>query len=159
MEEENKLHITEIDQISSSEQLNMMKVAMPYMNYNMQKTMALLIKSTEIMNTMNYFNDVGDLQACDLNPKKMDTEQFLVEIKEVVSPKQRETLDVLMNIFKANDFYSTYKNKMGNSNSGNNNNKNNLNNNINMMSLMEQFLTSEQKATFDAVNMMFNNMN
>ncbi len=95
--DEKDLKPTDLDYAIASQQLQMLKVAIPYMNIPHQKTMALYIKIRELMRTMDFFdhNDEGMMSICSLDQEHSSPADMLEAIKPYVAPKEQEFVDLI----------------------------------------------------------------
>lgn len=162
-----------------SHTLDLVKAAFPYLDSQSQQTMGLVIKAGELYETVHTFHQEGQVAALSLPRGSIDIEALLNGIRGVCTPKEREIVDMILNLFKMKNMYQTYSvlasamasqseetqdqrdGEPGNEEHDETQNKGGLfgmNANPNMMELLESFLTPEQKDTFDNLSMMLNTM-
>ena len=158
-----------------SHTLDIIKAAFPYLDSQTQQTMGLVLKTGELFESIQSISQEGSVTSLSIQKHSIDIEALLNGIRDVCNQKEREFVDIILNIFKAKNFYHTYTtltaamaSQSDNSNpSGDTNSTANpsnldgmfgMNGNSNMMEVLESFLTPEQKDTFDNLNMMFSVM-
>lgn len=57
MENKKAVIMTEFDRVTLDESLQMLKVLIPYLDFSLQKSIALVIRIKELENTINYYNN------------------------------------------------------------------------------------------------------
>lgn len=98
----NTENITWFDSIISSRQMQIIKSALPYIPFNEQKTISLIVKFTELKNTLKLFDGNSDetLSVCSDNEED-NLAEMLNSIKPYCTDEENEKLDVIYNIFTA----------------------------------------------------------
>lgn len=150
---------------SMTHAVDLMRAAFPFLDSDTQQSVDLLIKTEELM--QNFQNVNNKVSAFSINKKSIDLEGLLKGIRDVCYPKEREIVDMLLNVFQAKKFYETYatiKEAMASQTDKSENTESKssnmfgMNNNANMSEILDAFLTPEQKSTYENLSMMFNLM-
>lgn len=122
------------DTIVNSNKMNIIKAAIPYMNLENQRKIALLVKFIELINTMNLYNNYSINEIPELNKSNTTKRDMLMAIRPSCSDKNKQLIDMILNINNLQSMFNTMNNKknelMDNSglnNDFNNNNEENLN--------------------------------
>lgn len=106
---ENKTTFTPYDEAMQTRKLQMLKTMVPYLANNMQKQAALLIQIIECKNAMSIFSaDNNSLAACEIPEGSNRTTALLGELKQYCTPKERDTIDTLLNLFCIMDNYELF---------------------------------------------------
>ena len=90
------------DEQIQSRNLQMLKIAIPYIDAPMKKTLAVFIKYIELQKTMSLF-DQGNLEALSISSQATPQEkciQMLSEMKGIMSDKERDSIDNFLNMFQ-----------------------------------------------------------
>lgn len=166
---------------SSNHTIDIIKAAFPFLDSDLQQSANLVIKTGELMDTFHEFEQEETVTAFSLQKQSIDFESLLNGVRTVCNQKETELIDMILNIFKAKNLYSTYTTlaSVMAPQTGNDNNASNLGNlgnlgglgnlgnlgsilgmdgNSNVMELLSSFLTPEQKDTFDNLSMMMSVM-
>lgn len=145
--------------------IEIIKAAFPYLDSNSQESMDLIIKTGELMNTVNSLSHKDKVRTFSTEKPEIDIEGLLTNIRAVCYEKEREMVDMILNFIKAKNLYNTYATLSSVMASQSENSENSTGGgifggegNLNMMELLESMLTPEQKSTFDNINMMFSVM-
>ncbi|BBF43901.1 hypothetical protein lbkm_2589 [Lachnospiraceae bacterium KM106-2] len=150
--------------------VDLMKAALPYSNYNAQNSMNVLIKATELADSLQDMTTPPDLSSCDIKNQNTNPEELLMNIKPVCTPQESEFVDMLLNFMQARKIYHAYQeynttNQVHASDMKNQNNSQNNNQQTNtgfprgpLDFLMSQ-LSPEQRNMFENMRMMINSMN
>lgn len=102
--------LTEYDELVQTRELQMLKSMLPFVATQHQMPLAILIQSMEFKNTLRMFQtNANALTACAL-PKDTDKKTAMIQtLKKFCTPKERETLDNIMNIMYIMENYETFK--------------------------------------------------
>lgn len=144
--------------------LYIIKECMPYLDYKTRKLMNTIVKSSEFISCFSNRNEPS-LSICEAEQNISDIEGMLLHIKEICKEQEKEILDILINFFKAQKLYNTYKLKAEAEETNyfeNENYKTTLDSILhsnNIMDIIKLILTPEQRNTFDIINMMMSNQN
>lgn len=161
-----------------SHTLDIIKAAFPYLDSDSQQSLDLLIKMGDLWNTFQSLRQRDTVTTFSLRKQSIDVEALLTNVREVCYDKEREIVDMILNMIKAKNLYDTYvtltqtmasqsdfsDNQDNSDNSDGTNNSNTsgglfgMGGNNNMMEILSSLLTPEQKSTFENINLMFNTM-
>lgn len=114
MEQENLY--TEYDGLVQTRELQMMKSMLPFVNTKHQKPLAILIQSLQFRNTVRVFqNDENALSACSItvNNEAEKRNAMLQTLRSFCTPKEKETIDTLLNILCMMETYDSGGNMLG----------------------------------------------
>ena len=151
MEENERLTMTALDAKVSPRHLQMIKAAIPYVHLTEQRFLSIYVKFLEFKNTMDFFSvDDDQLQACSLNADSSDPMNMLNDIRPFCTDSERETMDMLLNVFQAMNLYRAYQSST--SSSGESAGP------ANSMDALKSMLSPEQQAMFDTYSAMLSNM-
>lgn len=89
--------------------LDVVKAAMPHVHPRAQGGMKVLLKTSDLMSTIENGGQDEEISAMDLEAWKPEPEELLLSIKEVAYPQESDMLDVILNMFKARKLYSAYQ--------------------------------------------------
>lgn len=108
--EQEQTALTEYDGLIQTRELQMLKTMLPFVSVQHQMPLAILIQSMEFKNTIQMFqNNANALTACAL-PKDSDKKSAMIQsLKRFCTPKERETLDNIMNIMYIMENYESFK--------------------------------------------------
>ncbi|BCN31993.1 hypothetical protein bsdtb5_32880 [Anaeromicropila herbilytica] len=145
--------------------LDIFRTATPFLDSRSRRNVNMIIKMTELTESLREYNTPNDLSACSLGEDKIDTEGMLLEIKSVCTPKERDFIDLIINFMKAKNLYNTYQTIASASPSSASNQKNTssnpfgFNDNSNMFEMLLSFMPPDQKNNFDTLSMLMSTMN
>lgn len=102
---------TPYDEKMQTRQLQMLKTMVPYLAGNMQKQMAVFIQCMEVKNTMSMFQGASNgLSICEV-PQGTDKRLAMLNaVRQYCSPKEQETIDLMLNLFSIIDNYDLFNN-------------------------------------------------
>lgn len=107
MDQEN--YITEYDGLVQTRELQMLKSMLPFMNLNNQMPIAILIQSMEFRNTLRVFqNNANALTTCSINNEPEKRNAMLSTLRKFCTPKERETIDNILNIISIMENYDAF---------------------------------------------------
>lgn len=142
--------------IFNSHYIELMKAALPYMNPQAQKSVEILVKTEELMDAVQTFDDVSELSAANLRRENAEPEIVLNQIKALCTKEEQVMIDNLLNIITIQKLIQGYRsfttlqqNSPDSSHSSNDR----------LMEFLLAQLTPEQKNNFDSINMVLNTMN
>ena len=102
---------TEYDNLTQSRELQMMKSMLPFVSSRQQKPLAILIQSLQFRNTVKMFQDNENLlSACSI-PVSNEAEKrnaMIQTLRKFCTPKEKETIDTLLNIMCMMETYDTF---------------------------------------------------
>ena len=99
--EQDDLKATELDRMTSSHELQMLKAALSYFPAGPRRLLSLVIKARELKNTVELFSSPDALSICSVSGQRGFFEA-LSEIKEYGSPEEKrsfERLETMIQLF------------------------------------------------------------
>lgn len=152
----------------SSDPLNhtmeIMKAAFPFLDSDTQKSMDFLLKASDMISSLQNIQNTEHISAYSLRKKNIDLEGLLNNIRNVCYEKEREIIDMILNMIQAKNMFQMYhefsKTMSSSSNdteydSNSDNNFTTMFGNGNMADILGTMLSPEQKDTFDNIQMLF----
>ena len=102
-------YITEYDELVQTRELQMLKSMLPFMNLNNPLPLAMLIQSMEFRNTLRVFqNNTNALTACAITNEADKRSAMLSTLRKFCTPKERETIDNILNIMCIMENYDAF---------------------------------------------------
>lgn len=149
--------------------VDIMKAALPHLDSQTQESASLIIKTSELMDSLQSVRNNDHVSAFSLNRQSIDIEALLNSIRNVCYARERQLIDNILNFLRMKNMFETYsalsgmmasQQSTGENQEGNKENSSNGGSgfNPNMMDILGTMLTPEQKSTFDNLSMMFNMM-
>ncbi|WP_113674701.1 hypothetical protein [Vallitalea guaymasensis] len=89
---------TEIDTIVNSNEMNVVKAAIPYMSLENQRNLAVLIKFIELMKTIKLYNNPAINEIQELNRPNITKRDMLYALRSRCSDKNKQIIDIMLNI-------------------------------------------------------------
>ncbi|TCK92862.1 hypothetical protein EDC19_2018 [Natranaerovirga hydrolytica] len=98
-----------IDQVTTNENMKVLKAAIPFFEHNLQKQIAVLVKLLELKNTFSLYDseEVKDIQQ--LNLSNTNKEVMLQNIREVCSDCNKNVVDIFLNMMNINKLFTNYQ--------------------------------------------------
>ena len=104
---ENENTVTPFDLEFSSKPLQILKVMIPYMAPQEQRSLAMMIKIMELQKAAALFNGKSSaLQTCSIEDPGERMTQMLNDIKTYCFDKEKETIDMVLTMIQ---MFSTYE--------------------------------------------------
>ncbi|MGN6714114.1 hypothetical protein [Anaerocolumna jejuensis] len=149
--------------------VDIMKAALPHLNGQTQESASLIIKTSELMDSLRTVGSNEHVSALGFDLQNIDLEALLNSIRNVCYASERQIIDNILNLLRMKNMFETYSalSSMMASQPGTGENPesnkddpggNGTGFNQNMMDILSTMLTPEQKSTFDNISMMFNMM-
>ncbi len=113
MEQENLF--TEYDDLVQTRELQMMKSLLPFVGTKHQKPLAIFIQSLQFQNAIRVFqNNENALSACSVNvSSEAEKRSAMIQtLRNFCTPKEKETIDNLLNILCVMESYDSFSNEM-----------------------------------------------
>lgn len=104
--------MTPFDLLTCSDSTRMLKLMLPFIPPANQRSLAMLIKVTELQQTIKYFQGFPvDVTGCDIkegriNGEKLSIMEILSSIKDYLPPSQQESLDSISQIMQMMELFS-----------------------------------------------------
>lgn len=103
--------LTEYDTIVQTKELQILKSMLPFANPNTQMPLAILIQGLQFQSTIKKFqNNANLLSACSVNNEPDRKTAMIQTLRKFCSPKERETIDTLLNIMCVMENYDAFNN-------------------------------------------------
>lgn len=103
--------LTEYDTIVQTKELQILKSMLPFANPNTQMPLAILIQGLQFQSTIKKFqNNANLLSACSVNNEPDRKTAMIQTLRKFCSPKERETIDTLLNIMCVIENYDAFNN-------------------------------------------------
>lgn len=148
--------------------VDIMKAALPHLDDQTQESADLIIRTTELMDTLQSARSKEKVSAFSLQRQNIDLEALLSSIRNVCFSRERQIIDSILGFLRMKTMFETYSALSGmmsqSESTGNADNNTGTNTgfgsgfNPGMMELLESMLSPEQKSTFENMSMMFNMM-
>lgn len=104
-------HMTPYDEMMQTRELQMLKTIVPYMNQNRQMQMIMFIQYLEFQHTYKMMRSGSSaLSACEIPEGTDKRTAMLNDLKCFCTPKEKETIDTLLNLFCILDNYELFLN-------------------------------------------------
>ena len=102
-------YTTEYDGLIQTRELQMLKSLLPFASIRSQMPLAILIQSMEFRNTVQLFqNNANVLSACSVHNEPDKRSAMLQTLRRFCSPKEKETIDNILNIICVMENYDTF---------------------------------------------------
>lgn len=98
------------DTLFTTNHIRMLKIIMPYFEYQTQQSMAVYIKFLELQYTMSYFkNRPYSIRNCIPAPEPFDIQKMCRDIIPYCSPKEKRQMEQMAQMF---DTFHNYQDMM-----------------------------------------------
>lgn len=106
---EQEQYITEYDELVQTRELQMLKAMLPFLHVKSQLPMAILIQSMEFRNTIQMFQNNADvLSTCAVKDDTDKRSAMLQVLRKFCTPKEKETIDTILNIMCVMENYESF---------------------------------------------------
>lgn len=166
MIDEQDLKLTDLDYLTGSHHLQMMKAALPYMEVPEQRLMSVFVKFNELQRTISLFQDeeVAALGICSLEEKKSPMD-MLKAIKPFGNTMEQDFIDLISNFMMGSRMANAYQESMDNpdtisaqnTHTGNTESVNSFAKRIPLEQL-KGFLSPEQQSRMETMQMLIQTM-
>lgn len=115
MSNEQTLKMTELDYLTASPHLQMIKAALPYINIQEQRIFSLLVKIGELQRTVQLFgnSEEGDLSICSLeDDAPASPVDMLNAMKPFGTEAEQDFIDLIVNFLQGSQLYQSYMDSM-----------------------------------------------
>lgn len=143
MNQETPYPMTPFDIKITDDNLQMMKLLLPYVPPPMQKMLGVYVKFLEMQHALDYFHS-ATLDAQSFEQKRNSLFTMLSEIRPYLRGKQTDMIDQLLQASQMMEMFQTFQDMSSD--------------NADPMSMMMGMLSPEQQAMFETYNDMFANM-
>lgn len=101
----------DIDTHIDSKEISMLKTILPYVDFNTQKQLGIMIKFMELKNTLEYYNNLEEPIESQFsrhaNPNK--TKDMLRSIKKFLGDDEQHFIDIILKTYDMQDMLSKFK--------------------------------------------------
>lgn len=105
MDEKDQDHVLAFDTLFTTNQVQIIKCLLPYLDYEMQKHLAIMIKYQELKYTISYFQN-HPYQICSCSKAdKPDIHKLLPSLLPYCSQPQKDMLKQIEQMFSAMEMY------------------------------------------------------
>ena len=101
--------------------MDMLYEAMPYVNMNFKKPLAIYLKIQEMQEIIRGFDNSETLSACGLNESNYSLEDMIAAMRKKATGKPAAQLDMMLNVIQATKVYRTYQQLLSSNNSNDSN--------------------------------------
>lgn len=139
--------MTHFDSLTTTEELQMMKLMLPFTPASTRPMMAVFIKFQELQNAINIFRDPRQDRKIRAFEKKMDSPMdILEEMRPFMKEQDRSSLDMMLSAFSMMDMMNMASEASeGSGGSGG----------MDPMDMVKGMLSPEQQEAFESYNTMF----
>ena len=107
MNNNNQMLLTEFDVATTNQEIQMLKAFIPFVDINLQRTLALCIRLFELINTLDFYNHIGE--NCPLNRKSKDKKAIFEEIKKYCPKENMEMFEIMSNMDNISEYLKMYQ--------------------------------------------------
>lgn len=142
------MELTPFDQMISSQNMQILKVLLPYMPPDSQRMMAIYVKFSELQHTLNLFQDFSKLvQIQNFEKQTLSPLDMIHEIQPYLSKNASDMLDMFSNMMNTMEMVKSFQEMSDTDGSSDPA--------FDPMSMMKTMLTPEQQDMFDTYQTMF----
>lgn len=101
---------TTFDVETQSQNIQILKTVIPYMDGNNQKNFAFMVKFLEMQHVMTLFENNSSVCMCSSNDPSETTMMLLNDLRKFISPQEQDNMDMMMNalqMFSSNNLFSS----------------------------------------------------
>lgn len=150
MDQNEKIYMTPFDSMVSSQQMQTIKLLLPYVPPARQSFLAVYIKFMELSRTMEVFHNPGkNMHSQAFGKDSLSAAEILGNMKPYMPQGSSDTIDTILNILTTMEMVSTFQNSDMSGGEGGSGMD------FNPMDLMKGMLSPEQQDMFDMYNAMF----
>lgn len=136
------MEVTEFDLATTSQEIQMLKAFIPFVEPSLQRTLALCIRLFELINTLDFYNHIGE--DCPLTRKNKDKKAIFNEIKKYCPKENMEMFEMMSNMDNISEYLKMYQ-AMSTPSKENN-----------QSDVLKNFLTPEQQKMYESYKDMLN---
>ena len=158
--------MTEFDMITQPDYIQLLKAILPFMEYNMQRSISTLIRTSELKNTMRFYSSPVNCNIFKCNSSGINfntpiseilgNEQLINTVKTYCSGNIVNMINTYRNLNKMSDMFNMmdiFNNSSSNNSSSNNDEiHNDKNNNGNIMNSSQKDLYNEYIKQLDSLD-------
>ena len=110
MNKNDSLRMTPLDQMVSSESLQLLKAAIPYTPPDLQKFLSIWAKMQELSNALSLFPGSSGIQSMSVDTPKTSTADMLSDILQFASGETKKTLEQVSSALTAMQMFQSLQN-------------------------------------------------
>lgn len=92
--------------------LQMLKAAAPYVGAQARVPIHIIIQAGELAHQLRRMPEEAELAACDFEDDRADIEGMLVHVQELSAPRERESIQTMLNFIRAGKMMQAYQSFM-----------------------------------------------
>lgn len=92
--------------------LQMLKATAPYAGARARVPIQLLIQAGELAYQLRHMPQEAELAACSMEDDRADVEGLLLQVQQLSTPRERETIQTMLNFVRAGKMMQAYQNFM-----------------------------------------------
>lgn len=92
--------------------LQMLKAAAPYVGAQARVPIHIIIQAGELAYRLRHMPEEAELAACDFEDDRADIEGMLVHVQELSAPRERESIQTMLNFIRAGKMMQAYQSFM-----------------------------------------------
>ncbi|MEF9944974.1 MAG: hypothetical protein RR869_04425 [Lachnospiraceae bacterium] len=143
MEQNEKTPMTPLDQLVSSQELQTLKLLIPYTPPARQQFLAVYVKFMELQRTMSVFQNFGsDIHIQDFDREIVSPADMIKEMKPYLSANGSGTIEKVLNMMSMMELVSSFQTA-------------DTGDGINPLDMMKGMLTPEQQEMYQMYSTMF----
>lgn len=136
--------MTPFDRLTTTQELQMMKLLLPYTPASSQRMLAVFIKFQEMQNTIKFFAKFKQGEKiADFDKEMSSPMDFIEELRPFMGEKERSSMDMMMSAMSMMEMMNSMTSE-GSEGGG-----------MDPMEMMKGMMDPEQQEAFEAYNMMF----
>ena len=101
------MELTEFDIATTTQEIQMLKAFIPFVEPSLQRTLALCIRLFELISTMDFYNHLEE--DCPLNRKTKDKKAIFNEIKKYCPKENMEMFEMMSNMDNISEYLKMYQ--------------------------------------------------
>lgn len=101
------MELTEFDIATTTQEIQMLKAFIPFVEPSLQRTLALCIRLFELISTLDFYNHLEE--DCPLNRKTKDKKAIFNEIKKYCPKENMEMFEMMSNMDNISEYLKMYQ--------------------------------------------------
>lgn len=101
------MELTEFDIATTNQEIQMLKAFIPFVEPSLQRTLALCIRLFELINTLDFYNHLGE--DCPLARNTKDKKAIFNEIKKYCPKENMEMFEMMSNMDNISEYLKMYQ--------------------------------------------------
>lgn len=138
--------------------LELVEASIPHLNGKARKSMELVLKASELLDTLHELPKASDLSACELEDDSVNLESLLLGIQNICTNSEKELIHMLLNFTKAQSIYRSYQSTIRKKGENPDAPDASPPNFSSMLDFLTASMTPEQKSQFENMSMLLQMM-